>query len=56
MACHARSRAEVEQEISNRSSHTSEGERGSLQQNLKNDPDDNKFAPEEQYEEEFKEW
>ena len=55
MACHARTRNEVEHEILNPSSHALEGERGALQQNLKNDPDDNKFAPEEQYEE-FKEW
>jgi len=56
MSHHARPRNEVEQEIRNRSSHAREEERGFLQLNLKNDPDDNQFAPEEQYKEEFKEW
>jgi hypothetical protein len=55
MACHARARKEVEHEITNRIGHMGAREKRFGQQSLRNDPDDRKFAPEEQYEE-FQEW
>jgi hypothetical protein len=55
MSCHAISRKEVEQEITNRIDHICERDRRSMKESLKKDPDDGKFAPEEKYEE-YKEW